>query len=320
MGASSSKAEVYINTCINAGISVVNKTVASAETRVFSSADINVEHCDYVDISHLDFSQTVQLNMEAAAKALNNTGIENDIREKIKAAAESGAEAAIGFADSTGKIVEDITNTLTEAISNECSGIASGLADLIVSVHVTYCSEAHISYLTTTQRANMISKAFSSSDNLNKAKQSLVEEVEAASKSKAKGWDITWIVLGIVAVIFLVVFGGFDVVAKSLLSVSFWFLLGLAATCFGGWMCISTFILKWPSSIPKATDSKEVIDKKAARNKSVLKWGEIVLGVGSIVSIITGFIFVKQHSSTKKIIVHDMPVSTTPQSPIQATL
>lgn len=313
MGAASSKSEVYINSVIQAGVSAVNTTLSKAETRVTSAVEINFDHCEHVDISHLDFKQAVKMDLQSAASSLTSNELNQDVRDKVQAAAEAGAEAAIGFANADSKIIEDIVNKVTVAITNECSSISSGLANLLVSIHATYCGDAHLSYVNVNQRVEAIAKAISKSENMNAVKQDLIAEVEAIAKSKAKGWNISWIIMAVVALVFVFMFGGLEIVAKSVLSVSFWFLLGLAATGFGGYMCISSFTGTWPSKkIDKSKETPEDVKKKQDRNKSVLEWGSIITGIGAVVSLATGFVFTKQHAP-KKVITQTQSIASPSQ-------
>lgn len=306
MGSATSKAENYVNACITAGIEVVNRTLSKTESHVDQTVHLDFSHCTNVNISHIDISQLVQVNVSAATTALTSTDLTDEIRQAVQDAAESGAEAGLLEAGSETKIVSDITLRVTDAITNECQALASAFTQNLVELNFSYCSDVNISYMKVGQTAKIVEHAFTKSKNISKVKRELTDEVEENSTSKAKGFDPTLIIIaivilvvvlmlfpveGVVNAIFATVAGVIKGVGKIITTKWTWVILGIAATGLGLYLDISTATHTWPSS---SKDSKE-------KRKNILIGGSVTAGAGALVSVIMYFVIRNDLKKGRKI-------------------
>jgi hypothetical protein len=240
--------------------------------------------CENLDLSHMKIDQYLSFDLEATAQALTNNDLTNELKNSISATATSLAKAGLFVAGSESKVVEDVTTQLTTAIKNLCSSMASGMSTMIVNIKAPYCKNVNLSFLTIDQRVQMVEKAATASEDFNTVKQSLVQEVSAATSSTASGFDPTTILIIIAAiagVILLFFLGGTSTAVKMLMSPYTWFLVGSLTAITGGYLTASSVIDTWPS-------------KKDKDNTGVMTAGLIVGTIGLAASIATGFMIFKK--------------------------
>ena len=122
MGASQSSAKSIVNECLSAGIDIVNKSMAIAESG--NTQEVNIFLQDMVctgDISIHDIKikQLASLDTAAAAKLITSDDTQTAIKNAIRQKAESFAQAGLFLAESATEVVNNITTKLSTAIENE---------------------------------------------------------------------------------------------------------------------------------------------------------------------------------------------------------
>lgn len=302
MGAAASKSETYINACVRAGLSVVNNTIASVSSTATQTIDIDFSGCKGLNIGELDLTQLSQMDLSAFSSAVNSTDMDAQLKSAISAAVNSEAKSGLlTIADADGHVETDIVETLTLTIKNECQAIASGGSDQLINFKMTYCENANIGYFNFEQTSQMMLDAIAKSESMSEAISNLVDEVDAASDVKSKGQDITLIILGIVALVLFLVFGGLDFVVKSIFSISFWFLLSLGVTIGAGYFTLAPMFGWKPSKQIKDDDDDATRESKRKYNKKMEEVAGIVTSLGLLATLGTGWVFKIQKGKAKKV-------------------
>lgn len=291
MGSAGSKAESILNQCLSAGISVVNKNLAQAESDQTQDFEVFISGCAPI-IHDIYVKQFAKFNTVTAAQLLTNTDIMQDMENKIKEQAESIAKAGLFVASAESRIVNNITMQLSAAVKNSCASLASNMSSQIASIRVADCpadQHAQIYRIAVDQRVEMISASISKSTDVTKATQSLKTEVEHALKAYAKGFDITIILIVIVVVVLFVVMGPAGAIVKAVFDPNFWFLGSLAAVALGAYLAVAAKTGKLP---PCRNDKRKP-------HNGVFRGGLITAGVGAVVAVITGYVLHKKQIAPK---------------------
>ena len=281
MGASQATSRTYVDNCIKAGLSVVNQTIAEANANAQSFVEFDLTGCENVNMSHMKISQAVSFDVSATSKALVNNDLSQKISDIISATATAEAQAGLFVAGAESEIITRTVTELTTSIRNLCSSISSSFASMLVNLHMPYCKNIDMSFMTIEQRGTMVNKAAAESEDFNKVKQDLEQQVAAASKASAKGMDITLILIAVVVVALFFVFGGVEFAVKQLLSPYMWFLVSALVTIAGGYLTISSGIGTWPS-------------KKGRDNSTIRTVGLIMGGIGATVAVGSGWLVSKK--------------------------
>ena len=290
MGASQSSAEIFIDQCLSASISVANSAVSSASPTATSEELIEINNCRIINIpGGITQKQMQRMDINSAVEHLTKPDLGSDITAKIKSAIDSSAEAGFGWADSHAKTVEDITARISETVVNECKALSNSITAQVQEVSITGCEEANIAFIHQEQIDDIVAKSFAKSKDMSTLRASLIDEVDAQGISKAKGFNPTWLVLGIVIIVVIFAFGGFDAIALSVTKPSFLFIIGALATCWG----LFDLYKGVATNTPKTGDTPDVVEKKKARQKRDLTRGGVIAGVAGIVTVISGLVFFK---------------------------
>ena len=297
MGASQSSAEVFVNMCIDAAVSSVHNAVSEACPAATQEQSIEIDNCKIVRIpGGIDQYQTQRMNMSSISKLLADDTLEEDVSASIKAAVESEADAAIGWASSHTDTVVDITKKITTSVMTDCRALSNSIASQVQRVAITGCDETDIAFIHQTQMDDIVAKAFSKSSTTSKLKQTLIDEVDAEGLSKAKGWDVTFMVIAIAVVICIFVFGGFDMVAANVMKPSGLFMLSIPFLAWGVWDLIKSVTQNNPDQWDTDKDAKRKKDRKR-RDTTRGTWISCIFGIAALIS---GYIFVSGNQSKKK--------------------
>ena len=294
MGGAQSSAESVVNQIFDAAFSITDTAIGSASPQATDEQVVEISDCDIIHIpGGIDMKQMARMNMSSVASNLSKPDMDIDIESSIKQALESSAEAGLGWAESHVEFVDNLSMRVAAAVVTEAKSLADGLVSQVQKVAITGCKELDIAFIKMEQIDDIKAKAFSKNESTTHLKAQLVQELDQQGISKAKGFDPTWIILAIVAVIVIFIFGGFDVVAMNVVKPSVWFLVSLAVAAWGVWDLVKGFTHN--EILPD--DKPDVVEKKERWHAKDKKWGWIFAGVGGVAALLTGFIFMR---STRK--------------------
>lgn len=282
-----SKAEVFVDNVIKAGVSVVNETVQSNRGYIDQSIIFDFHSCSGAKFGEIDLKQDATLDIQGILKVFSSTDIDGRVESAMKGQATAEALGGMGVQNSTSEVVMNQLTDLSRAIVNNikaindqsivqtqkysCSGPSGGLEIRAFDVH---------------QTATVIARQVTQANNVTKIKQEIVDTIDADATAKTKGWDPTFVVLAIVAAVCVFTFGGIGFAGKTITSPKFLVLVSAVATFFGIYVLLSSWIGTWPSKkVDEIVDSDAVIAQKKKTNAQVRVGAAVVTGILGVITI-----------------------------------
>lgn len=291
-GDTKSRAETYVNMCIQAAISVINNTVAVAEGEANKIVNVDLSFCENLKDVKFDIDQSSTFNLKAASEALNRSDLATDVKSAVNAAANSEAKAGVVFgAESRSKVVTDVTDQITTTVMNETKSIAHAMDNQEFNFKAPHCKNWDGVIVIVNQKSNVVAESFAKSESMTLVRESLVAEVVAATKSTAIGFDPTLIVLAVLAIVAIIFLGPALFGMKVLFSPMLWFCVGLGVIAIGVYLDISTATHTWPSGS----------DDSSSKKNNMLIGGSVTAGVGTLLSGITGYMMFKKKPVAPKL-------------------
>ncbi|MDR3542169.1 MAG: hypothetical protein P4L69_14545 [Desulfosporosinus sp.] len=295
MGASYAKASNFVDSLIEVGTSVTvqaiadNKAHISQENVIVISGDCHIK----VDVLHME--NYARIDLKALASTMTSADFQTSIKETIEQKAKTDAKAAIGIAYADSMAVQHTVTRISNAVISSCSSFVN--SDTIQK-NMIGCSDhgsLDTRIIDMVNTVNEIQATISKSKTVTTAKSECVKEIDQETGATAKGWDITLMVVAIVVVVLVFTLGGVDIVAMNVVKPSTWLIVGLLVTFWGLWNLDKGYTHN--TILP--TDTEQEKQKKQSWHAKDKRIGWILTGIGAVVSLITGFIFVTQHKKTK---------------------
>lgn len=304
MGVGQSKAESIVESIVNSGISVVKTTMNKTTTPITNINEIDLTGCDGIVISDVTMKNFATVDVSSVVTALSDTELQQQIAKAMQAQAESEVIGGLGWQQSqVDSITKSITN-LSTAVNESVSNMAEASTTQINRITCGGAKNAIVRKVDMENTTKLLLNMVTESESVTMAKAALEEDLAAQGVSKTKGFDPTMIIFLIVAIIAFFLFGGLGLIAKTLLSTSFWMIACGAATGFFIYMIVSSWTGTWPGAKPPTdwpmTTDEEIAAKRAeevrvkSRNASVRKWGAILAAVGGVATAGFGYAFSKQ--------------------------
>ena len=316
MGASVSKAESYVNSVLEVGISVVNETVTQGFNPISSTQSISFKDCHGIDMSNIKMEQRATFDISAVTSSKSYTDLDTNVSEKMRSKAESEAKAGFGIANSDSVVITNTVTKLSQAISNATKTMISAASDQVQQISCEDSSDINLRDVDMEQTTNVLMTLVTNSDSVTKAKQECILDVAQETGSKATGFDPTWIIMAIVAIVLVTVLVGpmvlVNTTAKLLTSSAFWMIATGGVSIASLYVMISSWTRTWPgkpdpTGMPETTP-EEIAAKQAAlakimsRNANLRKWGAIVAAISGVGAVVSGYIFIKGTKKMPKIL------------------
>lgn len=209
---SNARAQNELDSVINAGISVVNKSVQSCSSPVGNVADYTIvaENGSTVNIGELNTTQAIKIDTNCVANNSTSTQLSQDIQNQMAqtAAATVGA-LSMGSTDAN-NYINSVTN-LSQEISNtfiqKCSPAITNQAAL--NIKATNNSQIYAAFINTNQSIDATTQCMQTTVANSQAAQDLKQSVDQSATAKNEGLldaiGLILAILGVIAIIIIIV-------------------------------------------------------------------------------------------------------------------
>jgi hypothetical protein len=296
MGLQFSRSRTLVNSLIDVGTKVVVDQTHSSSMETVQDQTVICKDCDYCHISGVNQKAFLKVNYTDVVAQLSSDKMLADLTEAVRAKAVAETQGGFGYQFSDSETLENITKRVSVEIHK--SAISTFQMKLIQKQYVA-CENtryADITYVNQELYEDAIVKSITSQSSFNDSMTKIVSELDAASESKATGYDPvgSLAMIAILVVIgFLVFTVGGSVVglkfAKNLLSSPYLWLtvLGVTSTLFTE-MLAGEMVGFWPKRVEDHMDTQDEAASKAKTNKivtavSAIGLGASLLGMGGII-------------------------------------
>ncbi|AYV86188.1 MAG: hypothetical protein Solumvirus1_63 [Solumvirus sp.] len=207
---SNARAENELNNVINAGISVVNKSVQDCLPKLSNTNNIQFKATNggVIDIGTIDVNQIVTVDTNCVANNAASTQLSQDIQNQMAqtAAATVGA-LSLGSTDAN-NYINSVTN-LSQQISNsflqKCSPTANNTANFQVAADGTG-SQFKLGFYNLNQAISGVTQCMQTTVADSQAAEDLKQSIDQSATAKNEGLlDFLGIILAVLAVIAVIV-------------------------------------------------------------------------------------------------------------------
>ena len=230
---------------INDVVNIVHKTVNSATmTNELSASQvygIHVVAAGDVTISDITINQNLKVMQTSKMDAKTKAKFNDDIKEKLKQAAESvKAALSLNPGSVSATNITNVMTTLTTEVSNSFSMVNKQTLDQTSGIEATSGGNVIIHYVTINQANETIMNSIMTSSAVQKSLLKLAQAISQTAKAKSKG-----MLSGLMMVLLLVVGGGV-VFGKKLLKPEVF--LPVAGAAAGGFYYMTDYRTSHPKT------------------------------------------------------------------------
>lgn len=270
MGAQVSVSETYVKDVLSASTSVINKVISDTSTPTDMSQMVNFEGCKDVHVGRINQSQLATMDVATALKALQSSDTSASVQSAVTALAQAETTGGLGLDVSTAKTVVDKSISLSTAVLNVAQNSLNAAITQSQAFQCKNSSGLDIGVVDQSQIAHTMARSITDNSQVTKISQDIKDTIDAASKSKATGYDPMGIAILLLAVVCVGGLGALWFVGKTGTSMNTWMLASGVGSAFSLLIFLLSFAGVWPSQkVDKDFDSSAAIKSKNSHNTTV---------------------------------------------------